>query len=575
MKEDIDRHHETRRAHHELGKYGSASRVEPDSPDAKILASESKTRINFIHRTAVDFLKSPGPGKVFLDMNSSPGFDPQVQHLKAQLGVKRLMEEVNARKAMVQGENKNLAASTSGRESPTSYSRTSFVDSGYASRAYSTSNSIIELKQTAYIGGQMRSRVTADDEIQSIASDQDETESQELTGRLPQAAIATELLANLLAENNELSPLHKEALSLMEVRRFVNNFQRLLRQCYLDLQQNARGNLELATCRLLKGQKNRTKIATLIAGLHQLENDETREIRKREADEVRNRASYLERWLADNQGLRHTALIVNTPRSVPDDRFEDQEENSSEEDASENGNEETSLPHITEMENFITGGDAFKTLVTNFRIFLLPTSLRSLTRVIISVPIDRIQFEESDDLSFSNKIKIFVESITEDDWNWWPLRPKMKILKKDQTRLLWQCVSDMSRRSLREMLKTLKHCNMQLWTEVSKPHAAKLKTLLECRRNVTKSNHLCGLRIRKNCWTWYSVLHSIKQLAGSISGQRGSSSSAGSASAISLQAASVPRAGQASIDATTSTPLEQQTSRQHSPRTRIDMPQDD
>ena len=120
---------------------------------------------------------------------------------------------------------KTFTASASGRESPTFYSQKSFVDSGYASdRAYSTSNSSIELEQAAHLGEKMRSRVTADDEIQSIASEQDETESQESTRRLPQAAIAIGLLANLLVENNELSPLCKEALSLMEVRRFVNNF---------------------------------------------------------------------------------------------------------------------------------------------------------------------------------------------------------------------------------------------------------------------------------------------------------------------------------------------------------------
>lgn len=443
-RDDLNREHESRQPHGEPGKRGPASRLKPEISDAETLTSEMFTVVTFVHREVVEFLKRP-IGEAFLDTSLWPGFDPQVQTFKAKLAVKRLTEEINSRKAMVEDENKNLAASTSGRESPTSYSQTTFVDSAYASRAYSTANSKIQLEQTAHLGEQMRSRVTVDDEIQSIASDQDETESQDPTGRLPQSALAKGLLANLLAKNNELIPLYKEALSLMEVRRFVDNFQRLLRQCYLDLRQNAKGNLELATCRLLKGQESRTKIAARIAGLYQPENDETHENMRRQADEDQSRAFHLERWIADNRGLRHTALSADTPGPVPDDKLEEQEENSSEEDASEDGNEETNHPHITEMGNFITGGDAFKTLVTNFRIFLLPTSLRSFTRIIMSVPTNRIQFVDSDDLSFSNKIKIFVESITEDNWNWWPLRPKMKMLKKNQTRLLWQCVSDMSR----------------------------------------------------------------------------------------------------------------------------------
>ena len=114
---------------------------------------------------------------------------------------------------------------------------------------------------------------------------------------------------------------------------------------------------------------------------------------------------------------------------------------------------------------------------------------------------------------------------------------------------------------------------MQLWTEVSKPHAAKLKTMLECRRNVTKTNHLCGLRIRKHCWTWNAVLDGIKQLAGSISGQRGSSSSAGSAQAISLLATSASQAGQTSNTALEPTSMELQISGRHGPQTSISMPQ--
>ena len=108
---------------------------------------------------------------------------------------------------------------------------------------------------------------------------------------------------------------------------------------------------------------------------------------------------------------------------------------------------------------------------------------------------------------------------------------------------------------------------------MSKPHAAKLKTMLECRRNVTQTDHLCGLRIRKSCWTWNTVLDGIKQLAGSISGQRGSSSSAGNAQTISLQATSAPQAGQASKMAMKPTPLELQISDRHGLQTSISMPQ--
>lgn len=64
-----------------------------------------------------------------------------------------------------------------------------------------------------------------------------------------------------------------------------------------------------------------------------------------------------------------------------------------------------------------------------------------LTRILMSIPSDRIWFSTEDDLSVWNKIKAFVENHTEENWNWWPLRPRMRLLQKDQTRLHWRCVS--------------------------------------------------------------------------------------------------------------------------------------
>ena len=47
---------------------------------------ELDTYVDFIHRTAVEFLENFEPAKDFLRANSSPNFDPQVSHVKALLG---------------------------------------------------------------------------------------------------------------------------------------------------------------------------------------------------------------------------------------------------------------------------------------------------------------------------------------------------------------------------------------------------------------------------------------------------------------------------------------------------------
>jgi hypothetical protein len=59
----------------------------------------------------------------------------------------------------------------------------------------------------------------------------------------------------------------------------------------------------------------------------------------------------------------------------------------------------------------------------------------------MSLPSDRIWFSDMDDNSILNKFKILVEHLMVEDWKWWPLRPKMRRLQMDQTRVHWLCVS--------------------------------------------------------------------------------------------------------------------------------------
>ena len=99
-RDDFDRENEPTHPHREFDKRGPASSSKPKITDAEILDLELDTTVNFVHRTAADFLKNPGPGKAFLDTNSSPVFDPQVQYLKAKLGGLRLTEELTLREGI-------------------------------------------------------------------------------------------------------------------------------------------------------------------------------------------------------------------------------------------------------------------------------------------------------------------------------------------------------------------------------------------------------------------------------------------------------------------------------------------
>ena len=66
---------------------GPTSNSESQNTDARLFSFERDTTVDFVHRTAVEFLEGSIPGKEFLQINSPPNFDPQVLYVKALLGV--------------------------------------------------------------------------------------------------------------------------------------------------------------------------------------------------------------------------------------------------------------------------------------------------------------------------------------------------------------------------------------------------------------------------------------------------------------------------------------------------------
>ncbi|KAL8740318.1 MAG: hypothetical protein Q9190_006963, partial [Brigantiaea leucoxantha] len=279
-------------------------------------------------------------------------------------------------------------------------------------------------------------------EIQSLISDKDDIGSQVSRQRTRQEMAALDCLGILLAENDALDPFYKEAFPKIGRARFVDNFRRLLKFCYLDLLPLATTNLEKATIKLLKDRQNRLRIALQIADVHVPENNETRTRTERQLAEAQDRTAYLEDWITNNAGFTSQSAPVEPKGSIHENPSSDSDREDSSEGHYEQDEDIYDLPRVTEMENFITEGKAFTNLLMNFQIFFLPMSLQPLVRIIMSIPSERVWFSSMEDTSIANRIKLFIEQITEDDWNWWPLRPKVRVLKEDQIRLHWSCVGN-------------------------------------------------------------------------------------------------------------------------------------
>ena len=176
-------------------------------------------------------------------------------------------------------------------------------------------------------------------------------------------------------------------------------------------------------------------------------------MRGQHLSELHDNSRHLENWITNNAGSTtqsHSRLRIRTYRDPPDSDeavmgyFEgiSGESGTSDAESEDESHTTDSLLKFPQMERLFTGSQAFQNLVVNLRVLLLPTTIRIIMQSLAAIPSDRISFSTDDDRSFGNRIKIVAEHVTEDDWDWWPLRSKMRFLKKDEMRVLWTCVSE-------------------------------------------------------------------------------------------------------------------------------------
>ena len=246
-------------------------------------------------------------------------------------------------------------------------------------------------------------------------------------------------IGNFLAQHSDLKPLYEEALRRMDKDRFVDHVRKLLKQYFLDLSEDAKTDPDRATSHLLQDELSRIRIARHIADSFNSEYNEIRGQIGQYMHMTGSKVPDLDAWIAGNADPE---AQIKAPKPEPLDYISnDDDEAFDNEDAEGENRNRALIPNAVELENTLIGGRPFQNLCMNLEFLLLPASLGSLTRILMSIPNDRIWFSAEDDLSFSNKMKTFMEDHTEENWYWWPLQPRMRVLRNSQTRLHWRCVS--------------------------------------------------------------------------------------------------------------------------------------
>ncbi len=272
---------------------------------------------------------------------------------------------------------------------------------------------------------------------QSLISEREDTLRRQLRRTFQDEFTAQATLATSLALHSALYGFYKEVLSKVGIDRFEDRFVKLLEGFYHDLLQDANTDLEQAILGVLKPRDFKIRLAARVVRQYRLVDNNPRSDQNSglKQDEP-----------SSDDAFTPNAQRVETPRTmsyldwgVVSDSDEDEYDEYDKD--IEVYNDFAALPSIAEMRNIVSKGNAFKNLKTGLRVLLLPPNIRPLSRIMMTIPSDRLWFSSKEDLSLSNKIKALMEEFSEERWCWWPLRSRMRLLRNEETRMHWRCVS--------------------------------------------------------------------------------------------------------------------------------------
>jgi hypothetical protein len=255
----------------------------------------------------------------------------------------------------------------------------------------------------------------------------------------------------------------------VEKAAFVDAGRTLLKAFYLGLLRDAQTELQIQSVRLLKSRRGRVRISKDIVEIITSADVQDDEVKRKINEQIRMRKERLENWAGGSlhmpTGDKNLQLLgAEQPehwagedfykdhenkdslmqdrlrehggtQGDQDDRDEKHGTFSEVESESEDENGVDVLPNLTEIEAFFRSSSSFQVLLNGFKKSLLPQSLRDI------VSLTSVEISNEEDESLGNLIKALVEDYTMLNWNWWPLRPRMRLLKPNESRLIWHCVS--------------------------------------------------------------------------------------------------------------------------------------
>jgi len=236
-------------------------------------------------------------------------------------------------------------------------------------------------------------------------------------------------IAHLLAKDDDILSVCSGLLEIVDRERFTEIGKGALRSFYLGLEKQAKTELERNCVRSLKSRSRRRRICESIAYIVSKEYQNkgaNRNVKGRHQSEMKVPLEFIRivphtHTSYDSSPTRQQGGVYQNQDAEPEFKSED-----------------NNLGDLFKTKRFLRGSEAFRILLNDLRIHLLPDSLRD---IIQTVSYRSLSLSVQHENSLENRAKAFVEDFTMLEWNWWPLKPRMKTLSTKQMRLIWHCVS--------------------------------------------------------------------------------------------------------------------------------------
>jgi hypothetical protein len=269
----------------------------------------------------------------------------------------------------------------------------------------------------------------------SIASNDEDIASQTPRRKTKQELAAVQIFGGFLAGREDLRALHEDLLEKLGTGSFIENYRRILKVFVMQLKDVAQTALEKDTVKVFQNRENRRTMALQIVEYIGEEDTETNK-QWRDLALQQTKKEMLEDWGSTVYGRPD---LGSEGTDVADEESEG-ESNDGNEDWEPNYLETLTTPYLKEACNFLSKETPLQILTLQLRLLALPSSLRE---IINATPKHKIKIIEENDVSLSNKCKVFIETSTMRQWDWWPLQSPVPDLEHGQLRLAWSvsCLS--------------------------------------------------------------------------------------------------------------------------------------